>query len=166
MKRIVLLLVVMLPVFIWAATVDMDILAEVVTLDTLTVDSAHDDYGDWERACSVSAVSGLDSGHVVYEISGQVQLPRGGKFYVGFDSAAGTTDTLYGWEVIEAPKGREWSYIWVPFTFSYTEAIDSNTLSADSIHPAVVATMATYSTGQSYAVEDIIFKRYFEYKGD
>lgn len=179
MKRILFMLVLLavLSAVGVTSTNDMKENIEAIALDTMTVDSQHTDYGDWERACSTKAIiEANDSGFVVITFSGWATIPQGAALYVGIDTLGSTVDTIWGMAKFEAPKSRTYSYITVPFQITKRLLIDSTTGTTSDTNmwgsgeydtiPIVVGTLATSGSTVKISVRDLLLTTEFYYVGD
>lgn len=166
MKRLVFMAALLsIATMVWGATKDMDNVYATAINASITIDSQHTDYGDWERVCSVAAIEPvLDSGFFILQVTGTVTLPRGGALYVGIDSAAGTTDTLYGYTKVEVPNSSRTNYTEIPFAYTWRTAVVDST--DDDSLPQFVVTMATAGLGHHYAVKHVVLQQLFDYLGD
>lgn len=163
-KLWILCALLVLPLMVWAATTEYttESLLRLGSATSTTVDEQHTAYGSWTRACSTGAAAAwfepLDSGRVLTTVSGVVTLYQGQKLYVGIDSTAGTTDTIYGFTVIKMPDGFSGTMS-LPFEYSIVTLVDSLAQDGgtDSL-PNMVATFATKSSTDQHIVTDVVIK--------
>ena len=142
---------------VWATPQDgfEHVRGEIVAIDTFTIDVDHTSYGSWDRVCSTGTLGTLDSGAVVYKLSGYAILSAGQALWYGIDTVAGNVDTSYGYSSVNAPNSGFTGKIRVPFSLTKIVASDSD---ATAIAP--VAVFAAGNSVDAIQIRNILLEVY------